>query len=125
MTETFKPIVYLKQHCPFCMKIRLFILEASIGADVQTREFASGTPQEEAINAELAAHLSKLSFPAAQVQPGQFIAESDDIIAALARKSGRDPASMPVYQNYVDGPLATLMRLWKENIDLKKAAAAS
>ena len=41
MTETFKPIVYLKQHCPFCMKIRLFILEASIGADVQTREFAA------------------------------------------------------------------------------------
>ncbi|MDN7752766.1 glutathione S-transferase N-terminal domain-containing protein [Burkholderia gladioli] len=125
MTETFKPIVYLKQSCPFCMKIRLFILEAALGAEVETRDFASGTPQEEAIRAELAPHLNKVSFPAAQIQPGQFIAESDDIIAALAQKSGRNPAVMPVYQNYVDGPLAALMRLWKENMNLKKVTATT
>ncbi|MDN7591448.1 glutathione S-transferase N-terminal domain-containing protein [Burkholderia seminalis] len=125
MNEAFKPIVYLKQNCPFCMKIRLFILEADLGAEVETRDFAGGTPQEEAIRAELAPHLNKVSFPAARIQSGQFIAESDDIIAVLARISGRDPALMPVYQNYVDGPLAALMRLWKENMDLKKVAAAA
>lgn len=125
MNEAFKPIVYLKQNCPFCTKIRLFILEADLGAEVETRDFAGGTPQEEAIRAELAPHLNKVSFPAARIQSGQFIAESDDIIAVLARISGRDPALMPVYQNYVDGPLAALMRLWKENMDLKKVAAAA
>ncbi|MEE3622941.1 glutathione S-transferase N-terminal domain-containing protein [Nitrospirillum sp. BR 11752] len=125
MTEAFKPIVYLKQNCPFCMKIRLFILEAGLGAEVETRDFGSGTPQEDTVRAELKDHLDKVSFPAAQIRPGQFITESDDIIAALARKSGRDPATMPIYQNYVDGPFAALMRLWKENMDLKKAAAAA
>jgi predicted DCC family thiol-disulfide oxidoreductase YuxK len=125
MTETFKPIVYLKQNCPICMKIRLFILEADLGAEVETRDFASGTPQEEAIRAELAPYLNKVSFPAAQIQSGQFIAESDDIIAVLAQISGRDPAVMSVYPSYVDGPLAALMRLWKENMDLKKVAATA
>ncbi|MCC4592201.1 glutathione S-transferase N-terminal domain-containing protein [Xanthomonas campestris pv. cannae] len=122
MTDTFKPIVYLKQHCPFCMKIRVFILEANLGAAVETRDFASGTPQEDAIRAELAPQLSRVSFPAAQLQPGQYIAESDDIVASLAQRFGRDPAAMPVYRNYVDGALAALTRLWKENTDLKAAA---
>lgn len=125
MTGPFKPIVYLKQNCPFCMKIRLFILEAGLADDVETRDFAGGTPREDMIRAELAPHLSKVSFPAAQLQPGQFIADSDAIIAALARESGRDPAEMPVYQNYVEGPFAVLMKLWKENIDLKKAASTA
>ena len=126
MTETrFKPIVYLKRNCPFCMKIRLFLLEAGMAQDVEIRDFAAGTAEEEAIRAELAPHFEKVSFPTAQLEPGRYVAESDDIISFLAAKSRRDPANMPVYRNYIDGPFALTMKLWKENLELKKAASAA
>lgn len=125
MTDTsFKPIVYLKQNCPFCMKVRLFLLEAGMGETVETRDFAEGTAEEDAIRAELLPHFEKPSFPTAQLEPGRYVAESDDIIAFLAEKSAHDPANMPVYRNYVDGPFALAMKLWKENQELKKAASA-
>ncbi|RRH92156.1 glutathione S-transferase domain-containing protein [Mesorhizobium tamadayense] len=126
MTHTTpKPILYLKQNCPFCLKVRLYLLEAAMMEDVKIRDFAPGTQQEDDIRAELIPHLARLSFPAAQLEPGHYAAESDDIIAFLAAKSGREIASMPVYRNYVEGPFNMAMTLWKENQELKKAASAA
>jgi glutathione S-transferase len=126
MTQTtFKPIVYLKQNCPFCLKIRIFLLEAGMAQDVETRDFAPGTPEEDAIRTELAPHLDKVSFPSAQLEPGRYIAESDDIIAFLAAKSGRETASLPTYSNYVEGSFSMMMSLWKENQELKQAATTA
>lgn len=126
MTDhAFKPVVYLKQNCPFCLKIRLFLLEAGLTDEVEVRDFAAGTPQEQAIRDELSSHLEKITFPAAQTEAGRYIAESDDILSVLAAKSGREPASLPVYRNYVEGPFAMAMKLWKENQELRAAVAAS
>lgn len=126
MTDTiFKPIVYLKQNCPFCMKVRIFLLEAGMIGDVEIRDFAPGKPDEDRIRAELAAHLEKVSFPSAQLEPGRYVAESDDIIAFLAAKSGRETTSMPVYTNYVEGPFSMSIALWKENQLLKNTASAT
>ncbi|ANL31933.1 thioredoxin-like protein (plasmid) [Rhizobium phaseoli] len=121
----FKPVLYLKENCPFCLKIRIFVLEADISDDVQIRDFAPGSEDENVIRAELLPHLDKVSFPAGQLQPGRYATESDDIVAFLAARSGRDTAAIPVYRNYVDGIFATAMKLWKENQDLKKAASAT
>ena len=126
MTETaFKPIVYLKQNCGFCLKVRIFLLEAGMAQDVETRDFVPGTPEEDVIRGELAPHFDKVSFPAAQLEPDQYIAESDAIIAFLEAKSGRKTTSMPVYTNYVDGIFSMAMALWTENLELKKAAAGA
>lgn len=123
MTDpTFKPVVYVKQNCPFCLKVRLFLLEAGMMEAVEIRDFVPGSTQEEDIRAELGPHLAKVSFPAAQLEPGHYIAESDDIIAFLAAKSGREPASLPVFGNYVEGPFKMMMNLWTENQQLKAAA---
>lgn len=124
MTDnTLKPTVYFKQNCPFCFKVRLFLLEAGLNEGVEIREFAPGSQQESDIRAELSPHLDKVSFPAARLEPGRYIAESDDIVAFLAAKAGREPAAMPAFTTYVEGPLKLLMNLWKENIELKAAAA--
>lgn len=124
MTDSLpRPILYLKQNCPFCLKIRIFLLETGMAGDVEVRDFAAGTPQEAEIRAELAPHLDKVSFPAARIAPGRTIAESDDIVAVLAEMSGRTPASLPVFTNYVEGPFKMMMGLWKENQTLKAAAA--
>jgi len=123
--ENFKPIVYLKENCPFCLKVRIALLETGLTGEVETRNFVPGTAEEEALRAELAPHVEKVSFPSAQLESGRFIGESDDIVTLLAAKAGRDLASMTVYRNYVDGVFATSMKLWKENAELKKAAAAA
>lgn len=126
MTETdFKPIVYLKQNCPFCLKVRLFVLEAGMEDDVEIRDHSPGSDQEMVLRAALDPHFEKVSFPAAQLEPGHYIAESDDIVAFLAAKAGRDPSTMTAYRNYVDGAFAMSMKLWKENMELKKAAAGA
>jgi glutaredoxin 2 len=123
MTDpTFKPVVYLKENCPFCLKVRLFLLEAGMMEGIDIRDFVPGSQQEEEVRAELSPHLAKVSFPSGQLEPGRYIAESDDIIAFLVVKSGREPTSLPVFQNYVEGPFKMMMNLWKENQQLKAAA---
>lgn len=123
MTSTmFKPTVYLKEGCPFCLKVRIFLLESDLVSQVEKRDFVEGSPEETEIRAELGAHLEKVSFPAAQIEQGRYIADSDGIVASLARIAGRDPVGMTVYRNYVHGVFAMAMQLWKENADLKKAA---
>src|SRR3546814_7853182 len=76
---------------------------------VEIRSFGQGEEME-AVRAELAPHLSKISFPAAELEPGRFVAESDDIIAFLAKGSGQDPAAMPNLRISVDGPLQQIDR---------------
>lgn len=123
MTDTaFRPTLYLLDPCPFCFKVRVFLMEAGLTEKVEIRSFGQGEEME-AVRAELAPHLSKISFPAAELEPGRFVAESDDIIAFLAKGSGQDPAAMPNLRIYVDGPLQQIRTLWQENQVLKASAA--
>src|SRR3546814_3918241 len=59
---------------------------------VEIRSFGQGEEME-AVRAELAPHLSKISFPAAELEPGRFVAESDDIIAFLAKGRSEEHTS--------------------------------
>jgi len=120
----FTPVLYLKDKCPHCLKARLFLLEAGLLGDFQVREFVPGTPDEQAIKAELAPHFAKPSFPTVQTAPGAYLNESDDIIAHYAREAGVDPAGMPVLRAYVTGAYARLKAMREEINALKDKAAA-
>jgi hypothetical protein len=124
MSDTaFRPVVYLKNKCPFCMKVRIFLLESGLNGKVDVRDFAPGTEQEQAIRAELEPNLEKVSFPAAQTAAGRYMTDSDGIIAELATHAGVDVASMPVLAAYLEGPFQQIMQLYRENMDLKKQLA--
>lgn len=120
---SFRPVVYMKEKCPFCMKIRIFLLEAGLLDRVEVKEFAPGAPEEQAIRDEVGPHLEKVSFPAAQTAPGQYMTDSDAIIGKLAAEAGVDPQRMPVLKAYVEGPFQQLMNLFRENMELKKQQA--
>lgn len=120
--NAFKPVFYLKENCPFCLKIRIFILEAGLTSDVEISSFESGSAQEALVRKELEPYFDKITFPVAQLEPGRHIAESDEIIAGLATRAGCVPEEMDVYRNYIDGTFALAMKLWKENAELKKGA---
>ena len=124
MTDTdFTPILYLKQNCPFCQKVRIALLETGQRDGIDIRDFAGGSPEEQAIRTVLEPHVAKISFPAAEIAPGRFLNESDEIVAWVGERAGQDPAALPVYRNYVDGPFTAMMSLWRENHELKAAKA--
>ena len=121
---TFRPVIYLKEKCPFCMKVRIFLLEAGLRDQVEVRDLVPGTDREQEIRAELEPMLEKVSFPAAQTEPGRYMTDSDAIIGHFAAIAGADPVSMPVLTAYVDGPFQQIMQLYRENMELKKQLAA-
>ena len=124
MTDTtFAPVLYVKEKCPFCLKVRLFLLEAGLLGGVEVREFAPGTAEEQAIKAELAPHMEKVGFPAAQVEAGRYMTDSDGIIAHFAAQAKTEPGRLPVFNAYVGGAFAQLFELYKENMELKKKLA--
>ena len=119
-TRTEKPVLFVKHECPFCLKVRLYLLEAGLLDTVTLRE--SRSPEEEdALRAELAPHLAKVSYPTLR-QGGRYMTESDDIIARFAKEGGTAPTQLPTFQAYVDGPFKQLLALYKENAEFKKTA---
>lgn len=123
MAETFRPILYLKNGCPFCFKLRVFLLDAGLLDRFALREFAEGTDDERSIRDELSPHFEKVSFPAAQVEPGRYQKDSDELIAHFSREADADPTGLGTFQAYVEGPFSLIMSLFRENRDLKKRAA--
>ena len=124
MSDTpFKPVIYLKQNCLFCLKVRIFLLEAGLLDSVTMREFVPGSDEEQSIRAELAGKVEKITLPTAKLTTDSYLAGSDEIIAALAEKAGVDVALLPSYRSYIDGAFKNIQALYVENISLKKQLA--
>jgi len=120
MVKDFKPTLYLKKRCPFCFKLRLALLEADMLGDVDIEEFTEGAAQETTIRNELSGHFDKVSFPSAEIAPGEFMNNSDALITHFLSLEQIDPKNLPTLQAYIQGPFSDLLRLFKENKELKK-----
>ena len=120
MTDTVRrPILFVLPTCPFCLKLRLFLLEAGLLEGAEVRE--ADTPgAEAAIRQELEPHFEKVTFPTIRLSSGAYLADSDAIITHFARPADIDPDSLPTYQAYLTGPLAAMKKLFAENMQLKK-----
>jgi len=121
MTD-FRPVLYLKATCPFCLKLRIFLLEAGLLDRFEQRIFAEGDENEAAIRAELAGHFDKVTFPTVQHAPGAFLNDSDAIIAHYAKDAGIDPAGLPIFTAYAGGVLPKYMATRRELASLKQDA---
>jgi glutathione S-transferase len=121
MTD-FTPTVYLKEYCPFCLKVRIALLETGLADEVEIRQFSPGTAEESAIKEELAPHFEKVTFPSAQLEPGKYMNDSDAIVDAVLDEAGADRASLPVLDSYVNGAFKNMMKLYRENAELKANA---
>ena len=104
MSAEFRPVLYLKDKCPWCLKLRLFLLEAGLADLVEERFFAAGDEAEAGIRAYLGAHLEKVTFPTVELAPQQFLQDSQAIIDHYAAQAGVDVASLKVLDQYVRGP---------------------
>lgn len=87
------------------------------GVDIE--EFGEGTPQGTTAREELSAHFDEVSFPSAEIATGEFMNDSDPLVAHFLSLEQIDPKSLPTRQPR-QGPFIELPRLFKENRDLKK-----
>ena len=120
MAQAAAAIVYVKEHCPFCVKVRLFLLEAGLVDQVQVDQFLPGTPQEAIIRSAVESASAKASFPTLTLADGQWIADSDAIVAHVAEVAGINTANYPFYIEYTQSILPNLLALFKENRTLKQ-----
>ena len=110
----FRPVVYLKDRCPWSLKFRLFLLESGLRDHFDFREFVPGDEREAPIRTELNRHFEKPSFPTVQIAPGVYMRDSDDLIAHYAAAHGIDVAALATLDQYVRGPLVTIAELRAE-----------
>ncbi len=115
-----KPVLFVKHGCPFCLKVRLYLLETGLLDTVDVRESRSPA-EEDTMKAELAPHLSKITYPVARFGDA-YMTESDEIIGRFVKAGGRAPEQLPTLQAYVDGPFSQLQALYRENVELKQRA---
>ncbi len=118
-TGQVRPVLYFNAQCPFCLKVRIFLLESGLRSTVDVREFTPGSPEEAEIRAELTPHLEKVSFPTARFG-SDYINDSDAIIERLAAGADVDPASLPVLASYKEVALGRVVQLFRENAELKQ-----
>src|SRR6186713_1423412 len=113
-----KPALFVLHACPFCFKVRLFLLESGLLERVELRE--AGTPDEvEALRNELRGHIEKITFPIVRFGSDEYVSDSDVIVARFANTFAIDPNTLPTFRTYIEGPFAQLLRLYRENAELR------
>ena len=119
----FIPTVYSKVGCPYCIKLRIFLLEAGL---IDRVTFVEGkTPEEHDQLAEfLTKRVGKASFPTAEISPGDYLPESDDLVNHFASVGGVDPQKLPTFQSFSGGLLPRLQEFYREYTELKKLQQA-
>lgn len=118
-TDHDRPVLYFNAQCPFCLKVRIFLLESGLRSTVDVREFAPGSPEEADIRAELAPHFEKVTFPTARFG-SDHVNDSDAIIARLAASADIDETNLPVLKSYKEVALGRVIQLFRENAELKQ-----
>lgn len=117
--NTFAPVVYVKQGCPFCLKLRLFLLESRLLDSVTLLE--AETPEEhQRLANQLFDHMGKASFPSAEIMPGEYLAESDALINHFAAIASVDPKNLPTFDTYANKVLPSFQNIYRDYIQLKK-----
>ena len=126
MTEGFKAKVYMKNTCPFCFKFMLFLTEIGVldQFEIITAHSSNETEMDK-YRAFLQEKTGKqASFPTVEIEPGTFMAESDDLIAFYAEQYGIDVEQLAALPYYIAGPFQAQIDLFKENRALKENCAA-
>ena len=125
MTNTpFRPRIWLLNSCPFCLKLRIALSEMGMDDRVDYIVFEKGDEAEADLRDRLTQAGIKPSYPAAEVAPGEYAIESDDLIARYAREAGVDPETdLPLLSYYEAGVFPKFLDMFKTLKDAGKDPA--
>ena len=112
--EEFRAKAYVKEGCPFSFKFLAFMAEASLLDEIEIVRLREGDADYEAAKQKLSEHLGKpASFPTVEIEPGQYMTDSDRLIEHYAQRAALQPDEMPVLSLYKQGILPKLFELHK------------
>lgn len=124
MSDTpFRPTLYLNHRCPFCLKLVMYLSNAGLLDRFDMDVFEPGSEDEQRIRGLLSPHFEKVTFPAAQVAPGEYMKETDDLIARFEKDAPVKASELPLMDYYTSGVLQQIKDLFMENMALKKQLA--
>jgi hypothetical protein len=113
MTNDSRGKAYIKVGCPFSFKFLTFMAEAKLLDEIEIVSVREGDADYETTKRQLAERLGKASFPTVEVEPGQYMADSDRLIEHYAKRAGLRPDEMPVLSLYKQGIFPKLLELHK------------
>ncbi|RYZ57034.1 MAG: hypothetical protein EOP08_17645 [Proteobacteria bacterium] len=113
--------IYLKNTCPFCLKLRIFMTEAGIADRADFVVFEDGDATHKQLRSQMEAAGQSPSFPAAELEPGKLTTGTDDLIGHFARQGGVSPATLPLLAYYNEGVFKKYGEMFRELRELKGA----
>lgn len=112
--DKFRANAYVKEGCPFSYKFLAFMAEAQLLDQIEVVRLREGDADYETTKQKLAEHLGKpASFPTVEIEPGNYMTDSDRLIEHYAKREGLHPDEMPVLSLYKQGILPKLFELHK------------
>jgi hypothetical protein len=112
--EAFKAKAYVKDGCPFSFKFLVFMAEAGLIDRIEITRLNENDPSFEAAKQRLSEHLGKnATFPTVEVEPGNYMTDSDRVIEHFATRERRQPDEMPVLSFYKQTIFPQLIELFR------------
>ncbi len=118
MNQDTRTKIYLKNTCPYCLKLRIFLTEAGIAGRFDFVVFADGDATHQAQRARMQAAGQQPSFPAAEIDD-RLTTGTDDLIARFAKQAGVDAAKLPLLSYYSEGVFRRHVEMHKELRELR------
>jgi hypothetical protein len=110
----FKAKAYVKDKCPFSFKFLVFMSEAGLLDRIEIVRLRPDDPGFEVEKRRLGEHLGKAAtFPVVEVEPGQYMTDSDRLIERYAGEAGLRPDAMQVLPFYKETILPQLIELFQ------------
>lgn len=119
MSQSARTKIFLKNTCPYCLKLRIFLTEAGLADRFDFVVFADGDETHQALRARMQSDGQQPSFPAAELEPGRLATGTDELIARFARDAGVDAATLPLLAYYSDGVFRRHVQMHKELRELR------
>ena len=124
--SAFTPKLYLKNNCPFCFKVIMFLTETQQMDQVEIISIDGNNDDEMNHYRQTLEALTntKASFPTAELTENEHITDSDAIVSFFAEKVGIEASQAKGYQFYLNGLFPTYIARFKELKALKEKLEA-
>ncbi len=121
MSEPIRAKTYLKSSCPFSFKFLMFMTEASLLGEIDVIRIDVNDEQELDKYRQLISDAIGLpaTFPTVEIQPGQYMSDSDALIEYFSNIHKVDINSLPTFQYYLCSLFPAYLGFVKENRTLK------
>lgn len=113
-SSEFKAKAYVREGCPFSFKFLVFMAEAGLLDRIEIVRMRPGDPGFDAEKDKLGKRLGNaVTFPVAEVEPGKYQTDSDQLIERYAAEAGLKPDALPVLSFYKQTIFPQLIELFQ------------